>query len=75
MEADPIKQDHEVAESGEDVIGCAADLEREDIFDTVDGYEDSENEEKGIYEGNNFNSVFALEDVSRPGFGGNDYVS
>ena len=32
-----------------------------DIFDTAGGYYDTENEEEEIHEGDNFNSVFALE--------------
>ena len=34
-----------------------------DIFDTVGGYDDTENEEEEIQEGDNFNSVFSLEDM------------
>ena len=34
-----------------------------DIFDTVGGYDDTENEEEEIHEGDYFNSVFALEDM------------
>ena len=34
-----------------------------DIFDTVGRYDDTENEEEEIHEGDNFNYVFALEDM------------
>ena len=34
-----------------------------DIFDTVDGYDDIENEEEEIHEEDISNSVFALEDM------------
>ena len=34
-----------------------------DIFDTVGGYDVTENEEEDIHEGDIFNSVFALEDM------------
>ena len=34
-----------------------------DIFDTVGGYDATNNEEEEIHEGVSFNSVFALEDM------------
>ena len=68
IQAKPIKQDHEAAESGDGVkkrcnSGCAEDRELGDIFDTVGRYDDTENDEEEIHEGDNFHSVFALEDM------------
>ena len=45
------------------IVGALKTESGGDIFDIVGIYDDTENEEEEIHEGDNFNSVFALEDM------------